>query len=311
MDEKFTRALKHTGTIATGWFTLALAAQQLAHLAEKKRRQEYRDKLKSYVSSQYPVVSPSANETATESEKEDIAGVRKDLETPVPNELAKEASLKTSLNKALDVFVNPIPVVRGESALGTTVKTMASEDIHPMHMAMTIAAALASAGAGVALGKKISAKDEDTDIKGSINKNRAEMDKLFYKEYRRVRGLDKEKTPVTDKGPSTEVSTAVEKTAAKEDLMPYGGDVTKSSSDPGIGGGAWNSLSKMYLLYATLTGLMGFGMAKSYTDKKDPARAREKELLNLAKEHAKMTGAPQLQPDPDDPTYSKLMAKAN
>jgi hypothetical protein len=44
-------------------------------------------------------------------------------------------------------------------------------------------------------------------------------------------------------------------------------------------------------------------------DMNDPNRARIKALQEIAKDRARMNLAPQIQEDPNDPTFSKLMAK--
>jgi len=279
-NEQLERALKHAAGIGMGWFGLTLLARQLLDKSQGTSRNKYDDKLRSYVNARYPVISPDSSKI-TSLKRE---GTETDAGLPSFKELieleTKTAEDKgTSVTRAFaDKFVNPIPIDPNKKpSISNFVSTLSSQNIHPAHIALTLAAALAGVTAGSKLSNKMSSKSREEVLDKRIADARAEMDKLMFDEYRRTRGLDK----------------SAKAYDVEEDNRGY---ITKSLS----------ALPKLYLLYAAGVGALAYSISKRFMDDKDPHRARLKALNEYARDRAKMAGAPQIIEDPSDPTYSKL-----
>lgn len=278
-NEQSSRAWEHAASVGTGMFTLGLAAQQLIHLARKKEKEAYRKKLKSYVSSKYPVVTPTAYESPEDIVKEEGMGV---------DEAKLDKNASVTFRSVFDRFFNIVPMDPNRSGNVWDIpmdiaKALTNPQTSSSHLALATLAALGGGMLGAQVGKKISANTEEEELDVDTAKHKADLDKLMYAEFRRTRGLDKK--------------------------AEYNPESESPKGQGGVVGPAINLTSKLYLLYAAAAGILAHNVAKGFMDKKDPARAREKALLEFAKQKARMTGVPQLQLDPDDPTYSKLMEK--
>jgi hypothetical protein len=285
-DEQLERAVRHSAGIGMGFFALTLLAKQLIDKTHAHKHNEFQDKIKSYVDARYPVIAPEMSQTGGKNEEALAAlGVPKVEDLEALEKHAEDTVDKPSkIREAFDKFLNPIPTDPTRPlSVGNFADAFGSRQVHPAHIAMTLAAALGGSYGGIKLGQKLTASSEESHLDKRIARARNELDILLHDEYRRTRGLDK--------NASTENVYGVE-------------DDDRSRLLKGM-----TALPKLYLLYAAGIGALSYATAKKYMDMNDPNRARIKALQEIAKDRARMNLAPQIQEDPNDPTFSKLMAK--
>ena len=283
-DEQLERAVRHSAGIGMGFFALTLLAKQLIDKTHAHKHNQFQDKIKSFVDARYPVISPELSQTGGKREEE-LAN----LGVPTVEELesldknASDEDTPSKIREAFDKFLNPIPTDPSKPlTVSNFADALGSRQIHPAHIAMTLAAALAGSYGGVKLGQKLSASSEESSLDKRIARARNDLDILLHAEYRRTRDLDK---------------------TAKDN--PYGVEEDdRSRILKGL-----SAIPKLYLLYVAGIGALAYATSKKYMDMNDPNRARIKALQDIAKERARMNLAPQIQEDPNDPTFSKLMAK--
>lgn len=283
-DEQLERAVRHSAGIGMGFFALTLLAKQLIDKTHAHKHNQFQDKIKSFVDARYPVISPELSQTGGKNE-EALA------ELGVPSVENLEALEKhaedvkdtpSKIREAFDKFLNPIPTDPTKPlTVGNFADAFGSRQIHPAHIAMTLAAALGGSYGGIKLGQKLTASSEESHLDKRIARARNELDILLHDEYRRTRGLDK----------NAENAYGVEEDDRSRILK-------------GV-----SAIPKLYLLYVAGIGALSYAAAKKYMDVNDPNRARIKALQEIAKDRARMNLAPQIQEDPNDPTFSKLMAK--
>jgi len=280
-NEQLAVAARHAAGIGAGWFTLTLLARQLMDAAGKAESDDYNKTLKSLVNARRPTFSPDlklndqakedamANLGSTEETSKDISAL---LSKRASDDNEKDSGIG---RKIMDKFINPVPVGPGPVTPGSVAGAFGNTGIHPLHIALTLAAGIAGTAGGMALSKKLSNKSKERELDERIRVSKQEMDQLIAEEYRRTRGLDK--------------------TAKDNDTF----------LEKGLSGA-----TKLYLLYAAGVAALSYGISKKYLDENDPNRARLSALKDLAKDRARMSGAPQIMVDPTDPTYSKLSQPA-
>lgn len=276
-NEQLAVAARHAAGIGVGWFTLTLLARQLMDAAQKGSRQSYHDKLQAYANARLPGFIPKLQPS------EKVEQLISDLGVGDPKEIAqletktasdKKKDEQSLTRKVMDKFINPVPVGPGPVTAGSLTGAFGNTGIHPAHIALTAAALLAGTAAGSAVSRKLSNKVQERELDERISKAKLEMDKLIAEEYQRTRGINK--------------------TAEKDGILEKG----------------LSTASKLYLLYAAGVAALSYGVAKKYMDEADPNRARLGAIQELAKDRARMSGAPQILEDPTDPLYLKLQGKA-
>ena len=277
-NEQLARAAKHAAGIGIGWFTMTLLARQLIDRANDIQRGSYHDKLKDYVNARYLVITPDLSGKPDEASRSlgvPSPKVLDELETKSAEEQVKTDDNGPSMvRKVTDRFINPVPVPAGPVSPKSWLKAFTSGSIHPWHMVLTIAAAMAGVGAGSIISNKLSNKREGDALDTRISTARGQLDQLLAAEYRRTRGLDK--------------------TAEEKDTR-------------GIFSKSYSMATKSWLIYAAGVAALTYAVTKNAMDERDPNRARLKALKEYARTRAIMSGAPQLNEDPNDPGFRKLM----
>lgn len=206
--------------------------------------------------------------------------------------------------KLTDRFINPLPVQPGPIGLSNIIGSVGNPKVHPAHVVMTLAALLGGGMAGWALSGHLTENAYKRQLDERAKHTRSKIDQLLAEEYARTRGM----TKLLRKGRAPE---AVDGSISDQfyDLTPedkveqhHEGveerTLEKNAEERTTTGNVVRAIPKMYLLYAALASTLAAGVAKSYMDARDPARARHKMLATYARDRARMKDAPILIKDP-------------
>lgn len=251
---KLQNALLHSAGVGLGWFTLALLARQLVDVGGRSEDRKRQQRLAAAVNARYPIFTPDFNVKDTAKEQELLnTGIAKESAAAEPEPEKKKNDGWGLFNK----FINPIPM-EGRPSIGKTLSTTAAPQIHPAHIAFTIAAMAAGGLTGWKLSDVMASKRKSEELDKRIAEARNRIDRLFAEEFQRTRGLEK----------------------------------TSEDGDYSVPSKLTAGFSKLYLLYAAGIAAMSFGLSKAYLDSMDNRRERLKDLERYARERARLTGGP-------------------
>jgi hypothetical protein len=245
-------------------------ATALARTLLRKNQANRGEQLKSWAGARFPVVSadPSTRDTRRE-RKLTSAGVPKKIADVGELKIAKEegTAMGAGAGKALDF-----------------IRQIGSGEFPVEEPALAMLGTAAGAYGGYRLADYIADARRKNQLSGDIEGKKNEIDKLIYKEYLRTRGLEKKAAEMEQK---EAVGLARETHGTMQDKP---GLLSAAARDPFRFSGrlAGAGLSAWTVLAATLA----YKYSKEYHDKNDPARARMKQLQQVAKMRAKQKQAP-------------------
>jgi len=255
-------ALMHGASLTVGLGAAAALARSLSRKGEGNRENEIR----AWSNARYPVMSidNSLRDSAKE-EKIRSAGSRGQIEDlPELNKTSKDDG-----NKADQSFTQILP------SPTKVVGNIAGSNFSVDHPAVALAAAIAGLYGGYKLSDYSKDANRSEELDNKIKQKQNDIDKLVYQEYMRTRGLEK---------------AAVEKkyTYTDFDKSPT---ITGTMTTEPIRG-LRRFFGTGYSMWVLGAASLAYIYSKKYHDKNDPARSREKQLQEVARDRARQTDAP-------------------
>lgn len=250
-------ALVHGAALAT---TLG-AATALARSAMREPSKSREGQLRAWAAAKHPVMSIDNSLRDSKREQKFInAGVKGPIKG-IP-ELGKE-SKDDDEPSLLSKIPNPLNLAGA----------VAGGDFSTEHPTIALVSALAGIYGGYKLSDYVTDANRTKELESQIHAKQDNIDKLIYNEYKRTRGLSKAAKEID---PESIYSTG----SVVDELKK---DPTRSLSRTG---------STWYTLWVVASAALAYKYSKMYTDSQDPARAREKQLNEVARGRARQTDAP-------------------
>ena len=306
-DNQLTPVLQHSGRIAMGWGLLLYMIRQGALKAQAAEQTRTDDKLQSYVNARYPVLSldPSLRDAKTEKKRRG-AGVPEFDALP---EVDKQADWKETMGEVggkmkeiANDWLNPLAFLRDETgqypaSFTETIHRLQRGRYDPRHLAfVTAALALGGTAGWKAADRKadLARKEQLTD---RVDLRRNEIDKLMFNEYKRINEMPKLAEWISkDAEPKNE-------NVSQASVLGLAANPFK---DPK---GSVNAAAALAWVYFIGASMVAHSASKKYMDSNDPSRIRQKGLMRIARDKAKVTDAPVLVMD-DNRYMQRLMGSA-
>lgn len=298
------RALYHAGGLAIGYGGLAFVLRKLINRQQELDRQRDVERLVAYNEARFPTMSVGTK-PGTERQEAEVSGVTPgDMASGFGEELPELGTAETNTlfkQSALDKRANwAAALIREMTGTHDTA-----------HLAMAAAATILGGVGGWQIADYQADRKRREQLEKRIQQNKTLIDTLAHKEYVRTRGLPEtpepaEAVPGVDIGEPEKVAAEVPvtpHTIAERYRTPMYAKTITNRKEPGAGsviGNAANpenwprAVATMWWIWAAAAFALTYRAAKVYSDKTDPARARLKELQDIAEARARSSDAPVL-----------------
>lgn len=290
----FRKGVYHAGALAAGYGMLGFALRKLIQEKDKAGFTEDAEKLRQYANAKYPIVSMGAKppSLAEERKRRELGVVSKEdyRELEMVDKEAGEGAIPAAGETAGPR--SGLWSLLTKSPLGTPARDAISANQHTTAPALALAAAVLGTAGGWQLADYVADRQRREKLKADIEAKNNKINKLVHSEFARTRGLNK----------SAKQRSASDYFAGKEtpgeSASPLGA-LGAGLTNPA---GAARGMEALGWVVAAASLALGYTAGKTHMDTNDPARQRMKELKQIARDHARVKGAPILMDVSDLPS---------